>query len=315
MPEDLHILPKFRDGLSYLYLEYGHLEKSQSSVCFTNERDVVAVPASSLAVIFLGPGTSVTHAAMSALADNGCSVVWTGADATRFYAQGLGETRKSARQLKQALLWANPNCRLKVVRHMYSIRFPEGLPDDLTIEQIRGKEGVRVREAYANASRETGVKWEGRNYTRGEWDQADPINRALSTANACLNGLCHAAIVSTGYSPAIGFVHTGKMLSFVYDIADLYKAEVTVPLSFQVVSEGANRIEGRVRERCRNAFYHANLLSRIIPDIDRILDIPKKEIVGDFDVDQAMPGWLWNESGPVSGGVNYGGDDRGERSN
>ena len=310
MPEDLHVLPKIRDSLSTLYLEYGRLERDQSSVIFENKNEVVAIPAAAMSSIMLGPGTSVTHAAIAVLAENGCSLVWTGTDGLRFYAQGAGETRKSARLLKQAALWAHPEARLNVIRRMYQIRFPEELPQDMTLEQIRGREGVRVREAYARVARETGVKWEGRSYKRGEWDAADPINRALSAANACMNALCHAAIVSAGYSPAIGFVHTGKMLSFVYDVADFYKADVTVPLAFRAVSEGSG--ERETRRRCRVAFHEARILSRILPDIENVLDIPREQMASIFDVDQALPGWLWDEDGPVPSGVNYGSDDTGE---
>lgn len=313
MPDNLQMLPKIRDGLSFVYLEYGHLERDGSSLQFENKRDTLVLPAAALAVILLGPGTTATHAAMTVAAQNGCSVVWVGEDATRFYACGMGETRKSARLLRQAVLWGNPATRLRVVRKMYEIRFPEPLDPGLTLEQIRGKEGVRVRETYARASRETGVKWEGRNYERGDWKSADPINRALSAANACLNGLCHAAIVSAGYSPGLGFVHIGKMLSFVYDVADLYKAEVTIPLAFASVSERRGDLERDVRKRCRSQFHQAHLLDRIVPDIGRVLDMPKEELESTFDLDAALPGWLWDEEGPIRSGVNYGGDDPSER--
>ena len=124
----------------------------------------------------------------------------------------------------------------------------------------------------------------GRNYRRDTWDAADPINRALSAANSCLYGLCHAAIVSAGYSPALGFIHTGKQLSFVYDIADLYKADLTIPAAFRAVAEsaglpkGASGLEGRVRRVCRAiAFQERRLLARVVADIDRVLDVAGRE--------------------------------------
>src|SRR5207249_109763 len=132
----------------------------------------------------------------------------------------------------QARLWADPAQRLQVARRLYQMRFPEPWDDALTLQQLRGKEGIRVRDAYQRASRETDVPWTGRSYNRGSWSAADPVNRALSSATSCLYGVCHAAIVSAGYSPAIGFIHTGKMLSFVYDVADLYKPEIAIPIAF-----------------------------------------------------------------------------------
>jgi CRISPR-associated protein Cas1 len=244
----------------------------------------------------LGPGTTITHAAVKALADNGCLVLWTGEDATRLYAQGGGETRKAYRLLRQAELSCDPQKRLAVVRRMYEIRFREPPDASVTLQQIRGLEGVRVRQAYARASQEYGVAWRGRRYDRGDWGRSDPVNRALSAAHALLNGLCHTGIVSGGYSPALGFIHTGKQLSFVYDIADLYKAEITIPLAFRETAGGTAGLEKRVRQACRQAFKETRLLDRILPDIDRILemeDLPP-DAGEDPDSDPAAPGPWWD---------------------
>lgn len=319
---DLHLLPKMRDGLSYLYLERGYIEQSQKAVEFINKDGRVMIPAASLAVLMLGPGTSITHEAIKTLADNGCLVNWCGEEGVRFYAQGVGETRKGYHLIRQAELVSDPIKRMHVVRRMYQYRFDEQLAEDLTIQQIRGMEGARVRRTYAEASRTYGVLWFGRRYDRQDWGRGDPINRALSAANACMNGVCHAAIVSAGYSPGLGFIHTGKQLSFVYDVADLYKMEMTVPLAFQLTAESTSKLETRVRHACRNIFYEKRLLSRIVSDIDRLLNLTRPMEFGsdagqDYDDDPARPSALWNgedegdweEAGgsqTVEGGINYG---------
>jgi CRISPR-associated protein Cas1 len=294
---DLHELPKLRDGLSYLYLQHGRVEQKHKAVEFIDkEKGRTMVPAAALAVLLLGPGTSITHAAIKALADNGCMVVWCGEDGTRCYAQGGGETRKAYHLLKQAELASDPRKRLRVVLRMYRYRFGEQLQPDLNLMQIRGLEGVRVRQAYALASREYGVPWHGRRYDRSNWDSGDPINRALSAANALLNGLCHAGIVSGGYSPGLGFIHTGKQLSFVYDIADLYKVEVTIPLAFRIVAESTEQLHARVRLACREAFKECRLLQRILPDIEHLLNVPDDVLKAgeEADSDPARPEPLWS---------------------
>jgi len=221
----------------------------------------------------LGPGTSISHAAVKVLAENGVTMLWVGQDITRCYAQGLGETRKAYHLLRQAELVSDPELHEKVVKNMYKFRFTDLRDDLITLQQMRGMEGARVKSAYAQASKNYGVQWNGRNYDRGQWGNADPINRALSAANALLNGICHAAIVSGGYSTALGFIHTGKQLSFVYDIADLYKAEYTIPTAFKIVSESRQDVEKRIREACREKFREGKLLQQILPDIDHILEI------------------------------------------
>jgi CRISPR-associated protein Cas1 len=295
--QDLHELPKLRDSLSYVYLEHGKLERTQSAVEFFDAKGGrTLVPATALTVLMLGPGTSITHEAIKVLTSGGTLVMWCGEEGVRYYAQGLGETRRAYHLLKQAELASDPKKRMGVVLRMYRYRFDETLHPELSIEQIRGMEGARVREAYAAASRKYGVPWNGRNYDRTNWGNADPVNRALSTANACLNGLCHAAIVSGGYSPGLGFVHTGRQSSFVYDIADLYKTNLTVPLAFKLVAESTAQLETRVRYACRDAFREQRLLERILPDIHSLLGITANELAlgADADNDQAKPEPWWD---------------------
>jgi CRISPR-associated protein Cas1 len=304
--KDLHILPKVRDSWSFLYLEHCKIDQDAKAIAAWDESGKTPIPIASLTLLMLGPGTSITHAAIQTIAEHGTMVVWSGEQGVRYYAMGDGETRSALHTLRQAAAWANPVTRLEIVKRMYRARFDEVLPDNLTIQQLRGREGARVRDAYARASRETGVPWSGRSYRRDQWQQADPVNRALSAANACLYGLVQAAIVSAGYSPAIGFVHTGKQLAFVYDIADLYKVETTIPAAFEAAKSEEPNLERRVRLACRDHFRDAQLLKRIISDIHSLFsDLP--DVAGlEFDSDEALPGGLWDPvTGQVPGGANF----------
>jgi CRISPR-associated protein Cas1 len=261
----------------------------------------------------MGPGASISHAAVKALADNNCTVVWVGEEGLHFYAAGTGGTRGSSAIIRQALLVSNPQLRLQVVLRMYRKRFPGGLKPGLTLQQIRGMEGIRVREAYASGSRASGVAWAGRNYQRGDWSAADPINRALSAGNACLYGLVQAAMLSAGYSPALGFIHTGKQLSFVYDVADLYKADVIIPTAFDVVAWNPSAVEREMRIACRRKFQEARLMQRVLPDIAEVLNVDEAPAAADaavWDTESSAPASLWDPGtstdGRVEGGVNYG---------
>lgn len=294
--QDLHELPKLSDSLSYVYAEHCVIEKKQQAVELFDKDGATLVPTAALTVLLLGPGTSITHAAVKALADSGCAIVWVGEDGTRCYANGGGETRKAYHLLYQARLASDPALRLEVCKRMYRMRFKtQNLDPFLTIEQLRGMEGARMRSAYGHASITYNVLWNGRSYDRRSWGNSDPVNNALSAANALLNGLCHAAIVSGGYSTALGFIHTGLQTSFVYDIADLYKVEITIPTAFRIASESRERVEPRVREACRQAFKEAKLLQRILPDIEMLLAIPEDVLAAGAgaDEDPGRPEPLW----------------------
>lgn len=307
---DLHDLPKVRDGLTYLYVEHCRVDQEAQAIAIHDASGVTPVPAAALALLMLGPGTRVTHAAIKALADNGCLAVWCGEEGIRFYAAGMGETRQAAHLLEQARLCLDEKLHLEVVWRMYQIRFPEPLDTRLSIQQIRGMEGARVRDAYQQAARKYGIQWTGRTYDREAWTRSDPVNRALSAANACLYGIAHAAILSAGFSPALGFVHTGKQLSFVYDIADLYKAELTIPVAFEMAAANPPGLDRAVRLRLRDAFRERRILKRIIPDIEFVLGLRDSAAssssavaadaaesgdaaVIDFNSDPAAPAPLW----------------------
>lgn len=306
---NLRTLPRFRDGVSYLYVEHAVIEREDKSVALFTEQGKASVPAASLGVLVLGPGTRITHAAMVALAECGTSVMWSGEEHARFYAGGLGKSRSSANLLRQALAWADPVRRLETVLSLYRMRFDEVLAPQLTLQQIRGREGVRVRDAYAAASRHYGVEWTGRRYDCGDWRAADPVNRALSAGAACLYGVAHAAIFASGFSPGIGFIHVGKQLSFVYDVADIYKIDLLVPAAFEAAATGPHGVEAAVRTLLRGRIQKSDLLARMARDLGKLFaDVDDEALAGLEDADEALAR-IWDPAGTLAGGENHAGDD------
>ncbi|EMY78376.1 CRISPR-associated endonuclease Cas1, subtype TIGR03638 [Leptospira weilii serovar Ranarum str. ICFT] len=268
---NLQELPKFEDNWSHLYFEKGRIDQFQKSIGFHYLDKVVPIPIETIGLLLLGPGTSITHEAIKRISDSRCLLAWTGEGGVRFYSAGYTGTYSARNLLRQVEAYGDLTERDSVVRRMYQFRFSDVIPVNSSIEQIRGLEGARVRKIYKEWSEKTGVPWKSRSYDQNSWDWSDPVNRALSSANACLYGVVHAAILQSGFSPAIGFVHTGKQLSFVYDIADLYKAEITIPLAFEITAEDATNVERRVRFACRDKFKQSKLLKRIIPDIKELI--------------------------------------------
>ena len=183
------------------------------------------------------------------------------------------------------------------------MRFPGMDLTDKTLNQLRGMEGIRMRELYKLFAKKHGLSWKGRNYQMDDWDASDDLNKALSAANVCLYGLCNAAIVSLGYSPGLGFIHTGKMMSFVYDIADLYKAETTIPLAFEITTQPRiHSIEREARIRLRRVLREKRVLKRIARDIAMLFDVTETD-----DTNRMDAGGLWDGSENVlRGGLNYG---------
>ena len=274
--KNLQELPRLKDSISYLYVEHAIIEKSDNSIILIQKEGETPIPVAATTCLLLGPGTNITHAAIRVLCENGCMAIWCGENAGRFYASGIGETRSSKNLLLQAKACMDDDLHMQVVRNMYALRFPNVSTDAMTLQQIRGMEGLRVRKAYELAAKLNGIPWKGRSYQAEDWSEADPINRALSEANALLYGVCHAAIVSLGFSPGLGFVHTGKQLSFVYDIADLYKASTTIPAAFAAVKKGGE-LSHEIRMECRKHFAQMDLLSRIPDDLEKLFRFSSEE--------------------------------------
>lgn len=308
MNPNLKALARFSDSLSFVYLEHAVIEREDSSVAAFTTDGRISLPAATLSSLLLGPGTRITHAAISVLAQSGCIVAWVGEDGLRFYAAGQHKTRSSAAVERQCRLWADAASRESVVRRLYEMRFGERVPSGMSLQQIRGREGARVRDAYRAAAEQWGVPWTGRSYRRDEWQASDPVNRGLSAANAALYAICLGAIHSLGYSPALGFIHVGKQLSFAYDIADLFKTETTVPAAFEAAAGGPAGVESRARKRFRELAHDVQLPARITRALSGLFGQPDPG--SDADEDPAAPGALWDPRAPVTGGIQHGSDDR-----
>jgi CRISPR-associated protein Cas1 len=303
---NLRSLARYTDSLSHVYLEHAVIEQEDHSIAAFTPDGRITLPAANLSSVVLGPGTRITHAAIKVLADCGAVITWAGTDGLLFYACGQAKTRLSQGIEVQARHWADPTLHLQVVRRMYQLRFQETLPATLTLQQIRGKEGVRMRDTYQQLAKTHGVVWNGRQYDRSSWDSADPVNQALSAANAALYAIVLAALHSLGYSPSLGFVHTGKQLSFVYDVADLVKTETSIPAAFEAAVAGAAQVESRARRILRDRCCHDRLQDRLTKILPALFNTQPPE--DERAVSDAV-GALWDSNGPVSGGIQYGRDD------
>lgn len=272
-PPELSELVRAEDRLSFIYTEHSMVSRDANAITITDADGTVHIPAAQLGVLLLGPGTSVTHQGIVTLAESGATVVWVGERGVRYYGHGRSLTLSSRLIEAQARVFANQSLRLKAARFMYEMRFPgEDDIGGLTMQQLRGREGARVRRVYREQSKRTGVPWNRREYQPGDFDGSDPINLALSAAHTCLYGVVHAVIVAIGCSPALGIVHTSEIRSFVYDVADLYKADVSIPVAFDVVARGDSEdVERDVRRAVRDALVDGSIMKRCVKDIKAVL--------------------------------------------
>ncbi len=296
----LQALPRVSDRVTFLYVEHAKINKQDGAITVTDSRGIIRIPAAIVGVLLLGPGTDVTHRAMELIGDTGTSAVWTGERGIRHYAHGRALSHSTKLLVKQAELVSNVTSRLAVARQMYQMRFGNESVSTLTMQQLRGREGARVRSIYRKESKATGVPWTGREYDPEDFTGGTPINQALSAAHTALYGLVYSVVVALGLSPGLGFIHTGHDLSFVYDIADLYKADVTIPIAFRVASNpDVENIGRETRLAVRNAFVDGRIMERITKDLYNLMGEGENDVTVDLIN-------LWDDKeGLVAHGVSY----------
>ncbi|UOR01730.1 type I-E CRISPR-associated endonuclease Cas1e [Leucobacter allii] len=311
-PAELSELTRVEDRISFLYLERATVHRESNAITAAGEHGTVHVPAASLGVVMLGPGTTVSHHAMMLIAESGSSIVWVGENGVRYYAHGSGLSRNTRLLQAQAHRVARLRERTAVAREMYAMRFPGEDISGLTMQQLRGREGARVRRIYREHAKRTGVPWSKREYDPDDFAGGDVVNQALSAANSSLYGVVHSVIVALGCSPGLGFVHTGHQRSFVYDIADLYKAELTIPLAFDLAADPPLDVGSDARRRVRDALHGEGFVKRCAQDVQRLLlgpsdpDSPAPTNDDEIDVgEHSDVTLLWDGDGTLQAGVNY----------
>ena len=298
-------LSRAEDRISFLYLEHCTIGRDSNSLIATDDQGVMHIPSAALGVLMLGPGTRVTHQAMVVIADAGSTIVWVGENGVRYYAHGRPIGRSTRLLEQQAKLVSNRKTRLAVAREMYGMRFSGEDVESLNMQQLRGREGARVRSVYRDWSKITGVEWSRREYRPDDFSDGTPINQALSAAHSCLYGVVHAVMVSLGMSPGLGFVHTGHDRAFVYDIADLYKADITIPVAFTVVSELGTEVDTQtlsttVRRHVRDRIREEKVISRCVKDLKLLM----KEPLENEEFGEVIELWDYSR-GAIRGGTNY----------
>lgn len=299
---DIQMLPRIEDRITFLYLEHCQLNREDSAITVRDLRGTVHIPAAQVSVLLLGPGTTVSHRAMELIGDACVSVIWVGEHGVRYYAGGRPLTHKSSLLLRQAELVVNQRSHLAVARKMYSMRFPQEEVSSLTMQQLRGREGSRIRSLYSEMAQKYDVEWSGRVYDPDNFNAGDPVNQALTTGHTCLYGLAHSVISALGCSPGLGFVHVGHERSFVYDIADLYKAETTIPAAFQIASTNTTDIGSKTRRVVRDLMVEKKILQRMAHDIPWLLGVEGMEA----EEVCANSLFLWDEKEKmVSSGMSY----------
>lgn len=278
----IEALPRVSDQLTFLHISQAIVTQDDTGVLAIFEENGinhrVTIPSAAIAALLLGPGVSITQAALVTITRHGTILMWTGTDGSRVHGWAYSLTNSARWAEAQATQWSNPKTRLETAIKMYEKRFG-GLPPGgtITLQRLRGLEGQRMKHLYRNLSKKHNIAFH-RDYDSNDFNKSDPINQALSAANAALYGVATAAIVALGCHPALGFVHTGSINSFVFDIADIYKADISIPAAFAAAC--TDDPVGNARRKTREAMVAHGTLTKAVKDIQDLLAPGLRETTG-----------------------------------
>jgi len=272
-----------RHGL--VWLARGRLSVDSGTLHFTaaksEEFDAgdYAIPYQGVSMVLLGPGSTVSHDALRLLARHGTLLTAVGDGGVKLYtAPPMGQGRsKIARQ--HAHLWADEKARLDVARRMYAFRFGRVLPHrDITV--LRGIEGGRMKKSYQLLADEYAVPWKGRRYNRQNPNGADIPNQAINHAATFVEAAADIAVAAVGALPPLGFIHEDSSNAFTLDIADLYRAEVTLPLAFMVAKKALDdpeiSLERTLRREAARQFRKQKLIAKMIDRTKELLHVDER---------------------------------------
>lgn len=276
---DKHLLTRVQNRMIFLYLEKTKIYCHQGAVVAETEQGIFTLPIGSLLTLFLSYGTSVTHDAIVLLSDSGCSTIWVGSHIFKTYMSGEPLSGSDKMILKQAQAVVDPRKHLAVARKMYQLRFPDEDFTGLSIAKMRGKEGARMKQIYQKYADQYRVAWHSRNYNPKDYTASDSINQALTSANQMLYGICAGVVLALGFSPALGFIHVGTNKAFIYDLSDLYKAKITIPVAFKTISENGNDFYKALRTNLYQEMQKQNSLKQIIKDLFDLFNIEKPDLI------------------------------------
>ncbi|MNU42823.1 CRISPR-associated endonuclease Cas1 [compost metagenome] len=277
--ENARVPHKSRHGL--LWLERGTIMIESGCLLFKTSgfADIPAgeygIPHQGLSTLLMGPGTTISHDAMRILNVHGTSIMAVGSGGVRLYSAPPLLPDDSTLARHHAMLWSDLDKRIFVARKMFAIRFGEVLPHR-SMDVLRGIEGGRIKKVYEIQAAKYRVPWNGRRFDRADPGSSDLVNQAINHAATAMYAFSAIAVYSVGAIPQLGFIHEASGDAFCLDIADLYRATITIPIAFEctrfIMDNPDIPIERHVRKAINKTAGKSGLVDAMIDNIKELFN-------------------------------------------
>ncbi|RNL59204.1 type I-E CRISPR-associated endonuclease Cas1e [Arthrobacter oryzae] len=289
---------RLEDRVSFAYIDKATIYQNRTGVWALQDdegersKTQIQMPVGGIAVLALGPGTSITHPAAISLTRSGTTVVFAGNGGSNAYTAATPLTSSARWAIAQARLITNDDAVKNAAIGLYKRQLGVEMLPGGTVNTMRGLEGRTIRDIYAKLAKQHGIRAFHRD-VHGE----DPVNTGLNLGNSILYGCAAAACTAIGVNPALGIIHRGNIRSLLFDLADLYKPNVTIPLAFEssTKEDPATALRLKLRETIHKKKILAGMLDALMSALSPHL--PERD-------DDRIIG----EDTEVKGHANYGGD-------
>ncbi|MDY3128293.1 MAG: type I-E CRISPR-associated endonuclease Cas1e [Corynebacterium sp.] len=262
---------RLEDRVSFLYLERCSIRQDKTGVVAYSQVDGEAltqriqIPVGGISLLMLGPGTSISSAAATSCARSGATVMFTGGGGVPSYTHATPLTSSARWAIAQAHLVANEAHQRKAAVKLYRRQLAlDDLDDSVSISVMRGMEGRVMKQTYQSLAKKHGIK----NFRRNTAAD-DPINQGLNLANSMLYGCAASASTALSLNPALGIIHRGNSRALLFDLADLYKPILTMPLAFACADK--EEPSEALRKELRREIHRRRLLKDMIQVLMEIL--------------------------------------------
>lgn len=262
---------RLEDRVSYLYLERCAIRQDKTGVVAYTQRDDepatlrIQIPVGGISLLMLGPGTTISAAAITSCARAGASVMFTGGGGVPMYSLATPLTSSARWAIAQARLVSNEAHQRKAAVELYRRQLGiEEINEGQSIQVLRGLEGRVMKQTYQSLAKRHKIE-RFRRDTKAE----DPVNQGLNLANSLLYGCAASACGAIGINPALGVIHRGDARSLLFDLADLYKPRIVLPLVFECADTEKPLEE--VRKKMRTVIHRKKILEEMLEVLMLIL--------------------------------------------
>ncbi len=218
------------DREPFYFIERATLGVRDGCVIAKRKDGNLNIPISSIHLLILGNGVSISSEATILCAKHNCYIAFVRGGLNAHSIWHCGRYQKPENLVMQVKKHSDHIKRVETAKKLIKLRLNyiketfvshidhNDIDECTSIEQLLGLEGSITRKTYTSLSSRYDIGFKRDNISR------EGINSSLTLANNFLYNYVATLLIPLGFSPSIGFLHgQTRRGGLVFDIADIFK--------------------------------------------------------------------------------------------